>query len=954
MPTSSPASDVLNRLQPALQDRYVLEREVGSGGMAVVYLAHDLRHDRAVAIKVLRPEFAAAIGAERFLNEIKLVARLAHPHILPLHDSGEAGGLLYFVMPYVAGESLRHRLARDGTLPVAEAIQIAREVADALSDAHAHEIVHRDIKPENILLEAGHAVVTDFGIARVITAATELRVTSEGVALGTQRYMSPEQADGSNALDGRCDIYSLGCVLYEMLVGRPPEYGLANETGASARTTRHPLPVLMRQRPDVPRATAAAVKRALSVDPSARFASAMEFSNALAPTPTLAAVLRRLLTRRTAVRVGAGAVLTATAIVAWLALRLGPILDPRRVVIYPLVVSGPDSSLAESMTDALLAAFNSTVYLKPLDGWRFVNESERRPARRPPPEASRSLAEHLGAGFLVEGQLVVGDSVRLLLFVNDLAADSIVSRPLAFTKGTDPWEMGIKAATELLPLLIPSGSRGDLHYLENRPLAAASSFLQGERAYRHARFSEALEHYRNAVRIDSGFAQAALKGAQLASWNLKTDVASQLVRVALAHDSVLTPRDRQLALGFEAYLTSRADSAVRHFRAALVMDPESAEAWMGLGEVYTHLLPSESPLDSLAEAAFAEVRDHDPEFVPVLYHLIEIALRRGDTARADTLLRQFSAAGPDSLELVPSQMMLECVSKSPSEVDWRAYMRRKADYVREAGRSLMVGGLHQAACAEAAWRAILAHDTTTVELWGALQGLQSILIAQGKYRDVEALLDANTLVYPWAHGALYMLYAAAGAGAPIDGRAAAAADSLSGLFESDPLRRSSTSLWHLAIWDIRVGRLDQARVIRDSLGARAAARGGSRVDRLLAKSVAARVALAGKDTTTAMALLAELVPAADRPALTWNASESLGGERLLLAELELARGRYSAASSIASNFDAPAPVPYVMYLPRALAIRLSAAEHAGDRRQAAQIQSRIDGLSNARLIRRRP
>src|SRR6266550_348782 len=218
-------TDPLARLQAALAGRYTIERELGRGGMATVYLAQDRKHHRQVAIKVLEPDLAAALGPERFLREIDTAARLNHPHIVPLHDSGEAEGFLFYVMPYVDGESLRDRLAREKQLPLGDALQIAREVADALSYAHSHDAVHRDIKPENILFEAGHAVVTDFGIARAITAAGGEKLTGTGIAVGTPAYMSPEQAAASARVDERSDIYSLGCMLYEMLAGEPPFTG---------------------------------------------------------------------------------------------------------------------------------------------------------------------------------------------------------------------------------------------------------------------------------------------------------------------------------------------------------------------------------------------------------------------------------------------------------------------------------------------------------------------------------------------------------------------------------------------------------------------------------------------------------------------------------------------------------------------------------------------------------
>jgi serine/threonine protein kinase len=214
-----------SKLADALRDRYLIERELGRGGMATVYLARDLKHDRLVALKVLHPELAATLGPERFLREVQLTARLQHPHILPVHDSGEAAGQLWYTMPYVEGESLRQRLLREKRLPLDKALRIARDVLAALAYAHEHGIVHRDIKPENILLEGGEAVLADFGIAHAVSAAGSERLTRTGVAVGTFTYMSPEQASGQEAIDGRSDLYSLACVLYECITGEPPFTG---------------------------------------------------------------------------------------------------------------------------------------------------------------------------------------------------------------------------------------------------------------------------------------------------------------------------------------------------------------------------------------------------------------------------------------------------------------------------------------------------------------------------------------------------------------------------------------------------------------------------------------------------------------------------------------------------------------------------------------------------------
>ena len=217
--------DVDARLRAALAGRYAIERELGRGGMATVYLADDVKHRRVVAVKVLRPELAASLGPERFLREVEIAARLNHPHILALYDSGEADGFLFYVMPHIKGESLRVKLERERQLPVEEALAITRHVASALSHAHAHLVIHRDIKPENILLHEGEAMVADFGIALAVNAAADRRVTHTGFAVGTPEYMSPEQGAGERTLDARSDVYSLGCVLYEMLAGEPPTPG---------------------------------------------------------------------------------------------------------------------------------------------------------------------------------------------------------------------------------------------------------------------------------------------------------------------------------------------------------------------------------------------------------------------------------------------------------------------------------------------------------------------------------------------------------------------------------------------------------------------------------------------------------------------------------------------------------------------------------------------------------
>ncbi len=273
--------ELLERLRQALADRYRIERELGQGGMAIVYLAHDVRHDRDVALKVLRPELASILGGERFLGEIKTTAHLQHPHILPLHDSGQADGLVFYVMPYVAGESLRERLTREKQLSVDEAVRITTEVASALEHAHRHAVVHRDIKPENILLEEGQALVADFGIALAVSRSEGgTRITETGMSLGTPHYMAPEQAMGEREITPKADIYALGCVLYEMLTGEPPFTGPTAQAIVARVMTELPRPLTL-QRHTVPPHVEAAVLQALEKLPADRFASAAEFGAAL-------------------------------------------------------------------------------------------------------------------------------------------------------------------------------------------------------------------------------------------------------------------------------------------------------------------------------------------------------------------------------------------------------------------------------------------------------------------------------------------------------------------------------------------------------------------------------------------------------------------------------------------------------------------------------------------------
>ncbi|MGZ8392002.1 MAG: serine/threonine-protein kinase, partial [Gemmatimonadales bacterium] len=365
--------DPLHRLRSALADRYAIQREIGRGGMAIVYLAHDLRHSRDVAIKVLRPEFAMAVSAERFLREIQIEAQLKHPQILPLLDSGEADGLPYYVIPYVAGQSLQARLLRDAQLSLPEAIRITGEVAAALSHAHSLGFVHRDVKPGNILLDGDRALLADFGIARVVTELAGDRLSDSGLVVGTPEYMSPEQGAAHGQVDGRSDIYSLGCVLYEMLSGEPPFTGPTAQA-VIARHMHERARSLRVVRSTVPEHVEDAIQIALAKVPADRFDTVEQFMAAVGPEGEAAAAARRARRARRRMLTRAGPIAAAIFLGAaglWTIMPKPPTLDPNKVVLFPLAERGltsVDSGAGYDVAVILSAALDHAQPLKWIDG----------------------------------------------------------------------------------------------------------------------------------------------------------------------------------------------------------------------------------------------------------------------------------------------------------------------------------------------------------------------------------------------------------------------------------------------------------------------------------------------------------------------------------------------------------------------------------------------------------
>jgi tetratricopeptide (TPR) repeat protein len=508
------------------------------------------------------------------------------------------------------------------------------------------------------------------------------------------------------------------------------------------------------------------------------------------------------------------------------------------------------------------------------------------------------------------------------------------------------------AARAVLPLLLPAAREQDFPLFGTVAPKALAEFFLGEQQYRQAAFEQALGHYRRAVRADSGFGLAALHGAQAATWTSQPDQARALLAVALARPAGLPPRLRGLAEGLDDYLHGRADSAVARFRRVVQVDQENSEAWMLLGETYTHLLPSAGPLDSLAEDAFQRTHRLDSAFTPVLFHLIEAAARRGDTVAGGHALRALRAARPDSIELGSAELMLRCVTRPLMAPDWRQAVLRSPDEVRVAAQSLSVAGLEQQQCARDAWRALVTFDartpdpTTIRRRFAALLGLQNVLIAEGKDEEVRALWASDTL-FNRGFGAQMMVLDALATGRFQPFADSFATARFTELAAGDTV--VSPELWLAGSWAARSGSADAARAAAESLAERARV-DGERVDSLLARSLAAQLSLARGDSVGALAMLGALQPNAPETSLiAWRPLESLGYERLLLTELLVRRRRFPEALKLAANFDAPAPLVYAVFLPASLSLRREAAEAWGEQAVARRSAKRLQELGQGRV-----
>jgi serine/threonine-protein kinase len=594
-------SDTVERLQAALADRYAIERELGAGGMATVYLAADLKHGRQVAIKVLHPELAASIGTERFDREIRLAARLQHPHILGLYDSGAADGLLYYVMPFVVGESLRDRLNRDQMLPIEEAVQIALETADALGHAHMMGVVHRDIKPENILLSGGHALVADFGIARAASAAGGEKLTQTGVAIGTPLYMSPEQAAG-DVVGPTADLYSLGCVLYEMLCGSPPFTGL-NARAIMARHAMTPVPSLQEVRDTIPDEVEDAVMACLNKMPADRPQTAAQFCEMLGTplggTATRRTGMRITSTRHTAARtashraaatrelaafrpvpfwrrpaaVAAAVLLLAGGFAFWMMRRGsatpsaagGPKASDLAVLYFDDLSPGHELGyLADGLSDGLITSLSRVRNLNVISAGGSAQFRGKGVSRD-------SIARALGVGTLVLGSVEPdGDRVRVTVRLAD--ASGAEFNRVTFEEPTTNLLLLSDSLAPKAAALIRSRLGSEIRLREERSSARnPDAWAAEQRASQARRLGDSLY----AAGSNSGFEHAYATADSLAAIAEQLDPAwidPMLLRGTMAYWRARRAAD-------DAGLAGRmVDSGLIHAEQALALDKDDADA----------------------------------------------------------------------------------------------------------------------------------------------------------------------------------------------------------------------------------------------------------------------------------------------------------------------------------------------------------------------------------------
>jgi serine/threonine protein kinase/tetratricopeptide (TPR) repeat protein len=908
-----------------LASQYDIERELGRGGTAIVYLATRRGSTGVVALKLLRPELSRAVGESRFHREIRIAGALDHPNILALLETGAADGQLFYTMPFIDGETLRARIGREKQLHVKAVLTISRDVANGLDYAHSQAIVHRDIKPANILLGTKHTVIADFGIARLMSTDSGDTLTDSGVAVGTPEYMSPEQA-GEQPLDARSDVYALGCVVYEMLAGEPPFTGPTPQAIIARHCQEAPRSIRV-IRPSIPQAAEAAVLRALAKVPADRFESAGAFVDALEAgfsSQTDVFGLARL-TRRTRTAIAGGLAITI-ALIAWGALAWRqPTLDVNRVVVFPLHDgSSPTTAIGEEVATFVGYRLAEARPLQWREGWELLPSKDRESRGRIDAATARALSRHDRAAHYIDGSIIRrSDSVTVFLRLVSVAGDSVIRTEgrTAHSAAASVHQLGLDVVQSLLPDLVSPGGRIDRSSLSQRDAGAVANFLQGEREYRRMQFRAALPHYQAAVAADSAFALAAMRGAYTASWLSEAPLALALVRTAESNATELPLAHQLVTHGLRSYLEGNADAAIDYLRRALRADSTVHGAWTLLGEVYSRLLPSRWDSDSLARAALEHARALDPDFAPTLLLLEEYALRDGDRSRMRELSTALRRAGADTTHEAARRIMQACVEGGPATVNWRDATVRNSSAVISASKVLGGGAAHPQ-CSIAGFGALLAAPTTTSGArLGFFTAVHAQLAAAGQGAEAEQLLVWQTRAHDLR--AAKMIVAIANKSA-YQADARRYADSVAAAIDKAP----SLSLWLTGLYEFDANNLQRVEAIGRALRHRADS-SATALSVRLARSVEARRLTMRGDTVGAIAVLSSLSASGARSGIIWYLWESLAPDRMLLARLQFANGEVEAARRTATFIDATEPMTNPFFLRESLELRARAAETLG-------------------------
>jgi tetratricopeptide (TPR) repeat protein len=760
-------TDTLQRLTAALGERYALEREIGAGGMATVYLAKDLRHGRPVAIKVVRPELSGPGGIARFLREIELAARLQHPHILPVFDSGAvddgAGGQTpYFVMPFVEGETLRARLGREKQLPVDDAISLAAEVADALAYAHAHGVVHRDIKPENILMSGGHGVVADFGVAKAIESGASPsgevapELTAVGLAIGTPHYMAPEQATGRDLVDARADQYSLGCVLYELLAGGPPFAGGAAQS-VIAKNMTAPRPHVGQVRQDVPDALEDVIIRAMAIDPADRFPDMSALAAALRQARAATRPRKRTMVVIAAAAIAAG----AAGAVAWLATRPSAIAvteEAETIAVLPFSASGPGVEvLGEGMVDLLATNLQGVGGIKAVDPRLVLKRWGKRGAEETGGiDEAIALGRDLDAGSVVTGSAVsAGGTVRLAADLYAVAGGERLGR----AQVDGPADSILPLVDRLSVLLLRDVWRSreplpslDIGSLTTDSIAALRAYLQGERYYRRFDLDSALAAYTRAVEVDSTFALAHLRRALVYGWTggYGSPASHQAAAAGFRFAGRLPPRSRRLLEGYRAF-EEGSPLAIDSMRAYVTEYPGDLEGWYTYGEALYHLRELEPNDPDTILAAFDKVIAGDSTLTPAVIHPLELTIMYRDSARFGRYLRLFERTAPP--RQVAAHRVAAGLAWGPSPTD--SALRAALASVPHIGFHAVASFYRDEAATSDTILARLARVQNALPASSPARRFAPVgrgftLVGLGRLREVQSLVDTVAAISPGA------------------------------------------------------------------------------------------------------------------------------------------------------------------------------------------------------------